>query len=69
MLVPLKDVAPELRINGGSIDAMLEKLDASDGRSGSTVTNLGHDPRAKKKRSEELIFAALPIKRNLDDEF
>lgn len=30
VLVPLKDVAPELRLNGRSIDAMLEKLDASE---------------------------------------
>lgn len=30
VLVPLKDVAPELRLNGRSIDAMLEKLDAGE---------------------------------------
>ncbi|MBY0560518.1 2-amino-4-hydroxy-6-hydroxymethyldihydropteridine diphosphokinase [Hyphomicrobium sp.] len=30
VLVPLKDVAPELRLNGRSIDAMLEKLDGSE---------------------------------------
>ena len=30
VLVPLKDVAPELRLNGRSIDAMLETLDRSE---------------------------------------
>ena len=30
VLVPLKDVAPDLRIDGASLDAMLAKLDASD---------------------------------------
>lgn len=30
VLVPLKDVAPELRLNGRSIDAMLETLDARE---------------------------------------
>lgn len=30
VLVPLKDIAPELKIDGSSIDQMLAKLDASD---------------------------------------
>jgi 2-amino-4-hydroxy-6-hydroxymethyldihydropteridine diphosphokinase len=30
VLVPLKDVAPDVRIDGASIDEMLSRLDASD---------------------------------------
>ena len=30
VLVPLKDIAPDLTINGDSLGAMLAKLDASD---------------------------------------
>ncbi|ADJ23294.1 2-amino-4-hydroxy-6-hydroxymethyldihydropteridine pyrophosphokinase [Hyphomicrobium denitrificans ATCC 51888] len=30
VLVPLKDVAPDIRIDGASIDEMLSRLDASD---------------------------------------
>jgi 2-amino-4-hydroxy-6-hydroxymethyldihydropteridine diphosphokinase len=30
VLVPLKDVAPELKIAGASLDELLSKLDASD---------------------------------------
>jgi 2-amino-4-hydroxy-6-hydroxymethyldihydropteridine diphosphokinase len=32
VLVPLKDVAPDLKIGGASLDEMLSKLDASDVR-------------------------------------
>ncbi|HEY8129900.1 MAG TPA: 2-amino-4-hydroxy-6-hydroxymethyldihydropteridine diphosphokinase, partial [Hyphomicrobium sp.] len=30
VLVPLKDIAPDLTVNGDSLGAMLAKLDASD---------------------------------------
>jgi len=30
VLVPLKDIAPELKLNGRTIDAMLEKLDSRE---------------------------------------
>jgi 2-amino-4-hydroxy-6-hydroxymethyldihydropteridine diphosphokinase len=30
VLVPLKDIAPDLKIGGASLDEMLSKLDASD---------------------------------------
>jgi 2-amino-4-hydroxy-6-hydroxymethyldihydropteridine diphosphokinase len=32
VLIPLKDVAPDLKINGASLDAMLSKLNAGDVR-------------------------------------